>query len=373
MNTSFEALYRDVLALPDEEVRRVRLQGLEQALVDHLFDKGYLLARPTVQVVFGPGTPQGHPQAGARPEAPGQVVMVSDPAGRVASPTGCLPDTGTPDTLEARLIHRWTALFHELGHFTFDQLPARTLTAPLQGHLSPAGVQGIHEYVWAPFLANLERHRLNETFADVWAGAALLAWLGDSARPELEALRDTRRRARLASQQAWQAGDVAGAQGWVHLTDRALDRLLKDHSPPASSPVDFLAKVVAHAVQGTVERWRSQPDQACHDLGDSWCNPTQQERLHTALLHARQHHDSGLVETWLKDHPDHPWMRLTQQRRWTTPARVSTTAAWRESWIEASRPGLEAIHAAWIQADLAGITPRQAALSTSSVRRRRMP
>lgn len=364
--------YAQAVLLPEDAARAQRFQAMEQAWVNALYEAGYALACPDLIVRFTDRSPQGIPLAGASPASPGKIFMNSDPSGRIPSTTGCAPPPlATENRPWKELVHhRWTALLHELGHFTFDQVPAVALTRPLEGLLDPRGVAGIREHVWAPFLDNLERRRLNETFADVWAGAVLLKTWGDEVRPGLDALRRTRQEAREASEQAWARGDVEASQTWVHLSDRALGRLLACPTPPPDHPEAFARWVIDHAVKGTWDRWQDQRAKATTDLEAAWTAPEQLFRLQAAVKHGHHHRDSALVDAWMQDHPTHPWMRLAHRMRGHAHAAMSDEHAWHQAWDTHGQAGLVDVLAQW-HATAPHVTWAPAPPSPLAARRRR--
>lgn len=356
--------YQNVLALPDWQVRRARLEVLDQALVDALWQEGRLLARPKVVVEFEEGAPYGHSRAGARAENPGIIRLRSDQFGRVASGTGCAA-TGPRDPA-SDISHRWAVLFHEAAHFTFDQLSARDLTSALPPLVPSALAKGLGDHLWAPFLNNPERVRLNETFADVWSSATLLGWGGLAAEEEVERLRATRGAGREVSEQNWRNGQPELAHGGVHVGDQAIERVARAPAWDQLAGRQFLERSLAHALGGTLDRWRTQGDQALAAIEESWIH-MDTGRLRVATVHARQHHDPALLDRWIEAHPDHPLIHLAQELRWTAPLPSSSdTAAWGARWGALRPSDLDVVSQSLV--DLTG--ELKALCAQSSVRRR---
>jgi hypothetical protein len=321
--------YQETLALPDAQVRRARLEALDQALIDSLYERGFLRARPRIVVSFEEGSPQGETHNGAKGENPGIIRMRGDSLGRINSGTGCAAQ-GASDP-EGDLVHRWAVLFHEAAHFTFDQLSADEVAQAIPASVSPVLREGLRENLWAPFLNNPERHRLNETFADAWSSAWLIAWVGEPARAEVERLRDVRLQGRQIADEHWHAGEKALAHGRVHVGDQSLDRILNAPGWEHIQGEAFVDRVLAHVVGGTFERWHAQGPQALAAIEDSWVH-VDIGRLRRASVHARHHHDASLLNDWIEHHPAHPLTQLAAAMRWTTPKPLLPGAPWAQEW-----------------------------------------
>ena len=336
-------LYRLTMDLPDAQVRRARLESLDQAFVDAFWQKGLLLARPRVVVRFEDGSPQGHVRAGAGGHQPGIVVMRGGDRGQVNDAMGQPSKLGGDDAV----IHRWSVLLHEAAHFSFEQLPAHRLTDALPAEWE-ALASPLAEYVWAPFLSNLERTRLNEAFADGYSSALLMGWTNGDERvaAELTALADLRHRGQVSH-------DAARSElPWRHGPSQVLHRVL---AAPAwdqcMEPALLLRRALVHSVGGVVDRWQERGLTSVEDLGHAWCS-VQLERVCEAFLHARRHHDTGLVERWMKEHPTHPIMQVAQSMRWRAPVSEHASALpWHKAWEQSVGERLEAIGHAWEQAE----------------------
>lgn len=348
--------YREVMDLPDWQVRRARLEALDQEVIDHLWQGGLLKARPTVKVYFEEGTPQGHPRDGARAESPGLIAMRSDSVGRVADGHGCAA-TGPTDPAED-VVHRWAVLLHEAAHFTFDQLPATAFKKALSAtDLSPRTMDGMAQHLWAPFLNSPERKRLNETFADAYSSAFLLAWAGDLARAEVDRLIATRQLGRESAERRWLHDQPDEAFQRLHVGDHAL-RQIAASSWDSLRGATFVQDVLNQAVQGTAERWRAQPEFGVAAIEDSWLH-LDLSRARMAALHAKRHHDPRLLDQWIQAHSDHPVIAVAQRLRWNAPEQLSPqTSAWMNRWEPEILPHLDEIAQAWeevrptLQADL---------------------
>lgn len=332
--------YRLAMDLPDEQVRRARLEGLDQALVDGFWDQGFLLACPRVDVRFEDGSPQGHIRAGARAERPGLLIMRSDSRGRVR---GAASHISSPEG-DAAVIHRWSVLLHEAVHFSFEQLPSACLVEAM-----PSGWEDLQaplaQHLWAPFLSNLERTRLNESVADGCSSALLLGWASalPGVKDELDLLASLRQEGHA---QHLRSGS---STPWRHGPAATIRRVLADPIwGPGMRPDVLWRQGLRHSVGGVVDRWSEEPASLSR-VEASWFS-IQLERVCEAFLHARRHHDTGMVERWLTDHPDHPFMKVAQALRWQAPvSEHAPVRPWHEAWEQAVVPLLPVINQAWDQ------------------------
>lgn len=237
---------------------RERMEALDQGLLDHLTQAGYLPALPKVRVRSPHHTSRTYGNASKRVIQ--RITMSVDDAGRVRP---LVPEEADLHAVRAQVTKdlwadrpsqdswaHWTTFLHEAAHTAFNLIPTPFVTKALPSET----VADLNAFLLGP-LASAKGfwHRfLSESFADVYSVMMLhqLAPASAALQQEVDNVLTVRRLVRS------QVFDPHVSRGellftWATQTDLALERALAQrdtwqHLPPAA----LMVEACRHASEG---------------------------------------------------------------------------------------------------------------------------